>query len=251
LKKFLFLFVGVLFFTSCGDSGEEPGGGGTDTPLPKASISSVTLFEGNEDQIFTFTVNLNTTSTEVVSLDFNTEEVSAGIDTDFIANSGTISISPGEQKAEIEITVIADEWQEADEQFKVVLSNPVNVTIIASEGLGTIRNDDDMIQIGEDGYATPISYPGLDLIWNDEFDGNEIDTDNWTHEEGNHGWGNQEWQNYTDRSENSFIDNGNLVIEAREESFGGSDYTSARMVTRGKQEFAFGRIDISARSKLR
>jgi beta-glucanase (GH16 family) len=84
------------------------------------------------------------------------------------------------------------------------------------------------------------------LTWNDEFEGNSINTDNWCHEMGNHGWGNNELQNYTDSAQNSFIDDGKLVIEAREESSGGSSYSSARMITLNKHAFAHGRIDIRA-----
>ena len=56
-----------------------------------------------------------------------------------------------------------------------------------------------------------------------------------------------ELENYTERQENSFVSNGNLIIEARQESYNGSNYTSARMVTKGKKTFTYGRIDIRAK----
>ncbi len=86
------------------------------------------------------------------------------------------------------------------------------------------------------------------LVWSDEFLGSTINPNNWTHETGGGGWGNNELQYYTDRADNSYIQNGKLVIEAKEESFGGRDYTSARLITKGKQFFKYGRIE--ARMKL-
>ncbi len=101
----------------------------------------------------------------------------------------------------------------------------------------------------EDGYITPLEYDGYSLIWNDEFNGNTINTNNWTFEIGNGcpnlcGWGNNELQYY--RQENAWVDGETLVIEARNENYMGSTYTSARMKTQGKQSFQYGRIDIRA-----
>lgn len=95
-----------------------------------------------------------------------------------------------------------------------------------------------------------------EIIWQDEFDGSgSINTDLWsfdigTGEEifGQPGWGNNERQYYTDRSENITIEDGMLHITAREESFQGSNYTSAKILTRGKFETTFGRFE--ARIKL-
>jgi len=80
--------------------------------------------------------------------------------------------------------------------------------------------------------------PGFSrLIWSDEFNGSTISSANWGFDLGGGGWGNNELQNYTNRSENARIVNGSLVIEARRENFGGNAYTSARLKTQGKQSF--------------
>lgn len=88
------------------------------------------------------------------------------------------------------------------------------------------------------------------LIWSDEFDGQSVNSLNWTFETGTgtNGWGNNELQYYTSRPENVTIENGMLVITARQESYGGRNYTSARMKTQGKKSFRFGKIE--ARMKL-
>jgi hypothetical protein len=84
----------------------------------------------------------------------------------------------------------------------------------------------------------PGAPPGFSrLVWSDEFNGTTINSANWSFETGGGGWGNNELENYTNRSVNARIENGNLVIEARRESLGGSAYTSARMKTQGKQSF--------------
>src|SRR4051794_34532587 len=72
------------------------------------------------------------------------------------------------------------------------------------------------------------------LTWSDEFDGSAIDTTKWTFENGNNnGWGNSEREYYTSRTNNAFVSGGLLHIVARQESFGGFPYTSARMKTQG------------------
>jgi beta-glucanase (GH16 family) len=88
------------------------------------------------------------------------------------------------------------------------------------------------------------------LAWHDEFDGPELDLKNWTFDVGGGGWGNQEWQIYTDRPENVRVENGMLVIEARKEeaTFGPRPYSSARLKTQGLHAWQYGRIE--ARLKL-
>ena len=90
----------------------------------------------------------------------------------------------------------------------------------------------------------PIEPPdGMELVWNDEFDGDAIDPENWTYDIGGWGWGNGEAQYYTDRSENARTQNGLLVIELREEQFEDSYYTSARLKSQGLQEFQYGWLE--------
>jgi beta-glucanase (GH16 family) len=87
------------------------------------------------------------------------------------------------------------------------------------------------------------------LVWSDEFNGPNVDTTVWNYEIGhNNGWGNNELEYYTSRIDNSYIENGNLVIQANSESYGGESYTSARMTTKGHKNFTYGRFE--ARMKL-
>jgi beta-glucanase (GH16 family) len=83
------------------------------------------------------------------------------------------------------------------------------------------------------------------LSWSDEFNGTELDGSIWTPEFGDHGWGNNELQNYTDSPNNINVSNGRLTITAREE--GAGNYTSARIITNNKMEFQYGKIEARIR----
>lgn len=88
------------------------------------------------------------------------------------------------------------------------------------------------------------------LVWSDEFDGDSLNTNNWTCEEGtgSNGWGNNELQYYTNKPDNVSVSDGTLKITAKKENYNGSNYTSARLKTQGKQSFKYGKIE--ARIKL-
>lgn len=92
---------------------------------------------------------------------------------------------------------------------------------------------------------------GWTLVWNDEFEGTSIDRGKWEHEVNGWGGGNNELQYYTDRSENSYIEDGSLVIKALKETYTGEDgtreYTSARLRTLNRGDWLYGRFDIKAK----
>lgn len=98
----------------------------------------------------------------------------------------------------------------------------------------------------ENSTATPLDYQ---LVWSDEFDGDAgvlPDSSNWGYDIGGEGWGNAQLEYNSDRPENVSLDGeGHLAITARQESYMGNDYTSARIVTRDLHEFTYGRIEAS------
>jgi len=89
------------------------------------------------------------------------------------------------------------------------------------------------------------------LIWSDEFKGTGLpDASKWSYDTiGNPtGWGNNEWQNYTaGRIENAFLEKGMLHIKAIKELSGNRSYSSARLITKGKGDWLFGRIEVRAK----
>lgn len=83
--------------------------------------------------------------------------------------------------------------------------------------------------------------------WEDNFDATGTpDPAKWSYDVGGSGWGNDELQYYTN-SGNARTENGNLVIEAKRENNSGLEYTSARLVTKGKGDFLYGRIEVRAK----
>lgn len=99
---------------------------------------------------------------------------------------------------------------------------------------------------------TPVSPGGtLNLVWSDEFDGALLDPEVWFFENGDGsqysipGWGNNELQWYL--PDNAELSNGLLIITAREEARSGKDYTSARINTRDRFAFRYGRIEARIR----
>ena len=87
--------------------------------------------------------------------------------------------------------------------------------------------------------------PAAQYLWHDEFDGESIDLNKWTFEIGTgaSGWGNNEWEYYTDRKENAYVKDGVLHIRAQKEDYEGQKYTSARMLTKGKFAFKYGTVE--------
>jgi beta-glucanase (GH16 family) len=105
-----------------------------------------------------------------------------------------------------------------------------------------INQDEPNIPSG--GYSTPEHYTGMSLVWHDEFDGDKLNISDWKHELGGSGWGNNELQYYQEK--NTSVHDGYLIIAAEKENTGGKNYTSSRIITQGKKEFQYGRVDIRA-----
>jgi len=88
------------------------------------------------------------------------------------------------------------------------------------------------------------------LLWSDEFNGTgSPDSNKWNYDNGtgDWGWGNNEAQFYTSRSENVKVEGGFLKITAKKESYQGAEYTSTRMKTQGKFDFTYGKVEVRAK----
>ncbi|MFI0428281.1 glycoside hydrolase family 16 protein [Mariniflexile sp. HMF6888] len=100
-----------------------------------------------------------------------------------------------------------------------------------------------------------VTEPELQLVWSDEFDvDGSFNTSNWIAEvvpPDNGSWFNGEKQHYTDRANNVYVSNGTLKIVAKKETYtyGNStkEYTSARLITKDRVEFTYGRVDVRAK----
>ncbi|WP_234032171.1 glycoside hydrolase family 16 protein [Parerythrobacter jejuensis] len=137
----------------------------------------------------------------------------------------------------------------------------IPLSLVLAGGLATLSACDRPAVLGE----TP-AQDGWELAWSDEFDGTAIDRAKWDFDIDCWGGGNNEQQCYTDRAENASIVDGKLVITARKEDFTGpalppylaadaedpdatasQPFTSARMVTRGKAAWKYGKIEVRAK----
>jgi beta-glucanase (GH16 family) len=122
--------------------------------------------------------------------------------------------------------------------------------------LGLIAMLSAAVCCGGTSQPAPPPPPSYTLTWSDEFsaaNGSLPDSSKWVMETGGNGWGNNELETYTNRTQNAHVQDGNLVITANKETFTGSDgitrqYTSARLKTAGLFEQKYGRFE--ARIKI-
>lgn len=121
-------------------------------------------------------------------------------------------------------------------------SEPVDVPVAsASDPVEPEELDDpDVIEITE--------YEGYELLWNDEFSGDELDDSIWNKQVRQPGYTNQELQAYTLSENNIFIRNGKLVLKAiKSDRFGKDYYTSGKVTTANKKDFTYGKVVVSAK----
>ncbi len=87
------------------------------------------------------------------------------------------------------------------------------------------------------------------VVWSTDFGGSSvIDPNTWTYDVGGAGWGNGQLEYDTAQHQNTYITNGNLVIEADRTNYWGNSFTSARMLTQGRFAFKYGNLE--ARIKI-
>ncbi|MBM3442817.1 MAG: glycosyl hydrolase family protein [Bacteroidetes bacterium] len=114
----------------------------------------------------------------------------------------------------------------------------------------TAKNTAGKSVTGSKDVVVTVAPRNLSLAWSDEFDKNGApDPAKWGYDIGTgaNGWGNNEVQYYTNRVENASVENGVLKIKAIRENLSGSPFTSARLLTKGKYEFKYGRVEVRAK----
>ena len=253
-KRIIAILNALIFFTalsSCNKK-EDINPPVNEPVVPELSIYNVSQPRVSVNSTMQFYVNLNKTTTNAVSVDYALVDETAVSSKDYQAASGTLTIPANQKQATIDVQIKGDptNLRQDNLQFIVQLSNPKFCTISNSSAKGTILTEDGTyLPTDNNGYTTPLSYPEYTLAWSDEFSVTNLDLTTWNQEIGNGsgGWGNNELEYYTNNLKNTFISNGNLIIEARKESMNGFNYSSGRMTTQNKKNFKFGRIDIRAK----
>lgn len=216
-KQYLFIILLLVGTLSCGGNDPEP-----EIVAPSdltVAITVSTTVQGNVD------IQATANNTNYFDFDFGDGKSS----TPLVDVSGKVSYTYS-ATGTYQITV------RAYATANVFIEKIASATVTVDPGGGTPTT----------GYTTPDNYAGYDLVWQDEFNGTAVNTSDWTFEigTGSNGWGNNELQYY--RQENASVADGYLTITAKKENFGGQEYTSTRMITKGKKFFEKGRVDIRA-----
>lgn len=214
--RMILIITAIIFLFSSCDKNEKPSNTGDPSNL---SVTVVSVDDATGDVVIQATAE-------------NTVDYRLYIDaaeTPVLTNTtGYFEYSFGEGEGQYEITVRA--YGESGRYIKAVRS--ISIAFVPDAPVPL-----------DSGYFSPLTYAGYNLVWQDEFNGTTVDAANWTFETGGE-WYNNELQYY--RTENAWVSEGTLTIEARKENFGGHQYTSSRMKTENKRIFKYGRVDIRA-----
>lgn len=234
-----------LLFIACNPTAVEP-----EPEVLQLSITNSESFESTGSARLTFEITVDKAPEVDVDVPYSISGISAEPGVDFLGSDGIVTIPAGGFKGTLEIEVVNDDIKEVDEKMSVTISAPTNFELLNEVGVGTIKDDDQISGVPADGYITSDSHFGYELVWEDEFDGESLDLDSYTYELGDGcpnlcGWGNNELQAYTNLAENVYLEDSKLIIKATDE--GHPSYNSARIITKGKKEFKFGRIDVRAK----
>lgn len=252
VKKKLWLMFCFSFFIlmSC-SNGDSPAGSAPAAVIPQLNIQDATQFRAITGRTMRFFLSTSAATTNTVTVNYSITEGTALATKDFVQTSGTVKILPNETQSFIDVEIKGDptDLRQDALQFTVNLFNPISCTLGVTSAVGTITNiDGTFLPTDDSGYRTPSAYAGYTLMWSDEFSSATLNSAVWNQEIGNNnGWGNNELEYYTNSLKNTFLSNGNLIIEARKEALSGFNYTSGRMTTQNKKQFKFGRIDIRAK----
>lgn len=171
-----------------------------------------------------------------------------GVDTDNPNGDGTgiVQFTAAANKAVKYIFKIGDEVEiestsgTIEHTFITEGTNNYTITVVAYSSTGNSISTSETITV----------FHELQLVWSDEFDTDgSPDDSKWDYNigTGSYGWGNGEKQYYTKRTENVIIEGGFLKITAKKESYSGSQYTSTRMLTEGKFDFTYGKVQVRAK----
>jgi beta-glucanase (GH16 family) len=253
MKRYIhsFLLLSAVFFSmgthvSCEKEKTQPQA----PALPTVSVADAQVERLATPNSAFFFVVLDKQSTQNVSVAYRLKDGTAIIGTDYTGNAGTITIPAGSTSVSLEVSITGDNLRRPNNEFSIELYQPTGCTLLDSVAICTIVNENGArLPTNNAGFSTPATYPDYSLVWADEFDGNVLQTSFWNYEIGNgsNGWGNNERQYYTAHPKNVFVSEGNLIIEARKDNIDGFAYSSARLTTKSKREFQFGRIDIRAK----
>jgi probable HAF family extracellular repeat protein len=123
---------------------------GNGTAPPSVTIDDVTVTEGNGGtRTAVFTVRLSEASSQTVTVEYSTADVSTTAGSDYQRVSGTLAFAPGETSKTVTVLVTGDRRGEPNETFVVNLTRATSATVADGTGVGTILDDEPRISIGD------------------------------------------------------------------------------------------------------
>lgn len=192
----------------------------------------------------------NVTDSEMETvLETNTEAVETSVE------ETTVEETSEEMSVTVEETVIEETTEEVMETVleeattevvttEVVTIEETTTEEVVVETVGAVE----LYDFG-DGNPKPELPDGYTESFVDDFDGSELNMNNWNREQRQPGWTNNELQEYTDSEDNSFVADGKLVLQAlKTKDANGKDYyTSGKVTTKNKVDFTYGKVEASIR----
>ena len=217
-KTLLFLGFILVIFTSCGGGGDDDGVANVEAPTNlvfEANILGQDATHPYGDGSGTVIFNFSATN----------------------ASLYRVNLGNGETKETSASELTYTYFGEGEKTFNVYISAYNGDKFISSSKSVTV-------QIGTG------TGSGFNLIWSDEFNyTGSPESSKWNYNigRGDNGWGNGELQYYTNRTSNVIVEGGFLKITAKKESYEGAEYTSTRMLTQGKFDFKYGKVEVRAK----
>lgn len=256
--SFLSLLTACVMLVSCGNE-------------PTLSLNPV-LLQLKVGDIQTIGTVGSTANVEWVSSDEEVATVYYGVVTAKSIGSAVITAKSGKASANCQVYVLGTDGaslrvspplvnMKAGETYQLRYGNTYNlpmtwsssapeIATVSSEGLvSALKPGNAVITLATDKESVEAqicvehTWGEYALVWSDEFDGSALDESVWGYNTGGGGWGNNELQYYTSRTDNVRVEDGYLKIEAKKEDYDNRHYTSGRILSRDKKTFTYGRFE--------
>jgi hypothetical protein len=224
------------------------------TELPEIRIQPVSVIEGDlAMELLPYSIQLEKDFREDLVIYWSTLELTAFPGEDFTEQLGEqVTLPAGKTSLEIPIGILGDTIMEFTEFFEIRIHYDFLGMNQSARAIITIENDD-LINpsLSGDGYITSLQYPGMKLIWHDEFDGDQVNSEYWNYDAPNAfpmncGGSDDEIGRYTGDDEHMRIRDGKLILTATYDPFTGI-HRSSRVNSKEKVIIKYGRIDIRAK----
>ncbi len=224
------------------------------TGQPMIQMIPVRVMEGNQPfDLMHYTIRLEHSYPEDLVLFWSTEGQTALAGADFTEMKEQKMIIPaGETSADIPIEILGDTLLEFTEHFELRVQYPFNGINQSLRAVITIENDDYINpEVVADGYMTSLQYPGMQLLWHEEFDQDQVNNEYWNYDAPNAfpmncGGSDDEIGRYTGDNEHLKLRDGKLIMTATFDPLTGI-YRSTRVNSKEKVNIQYGRIDFRAK----